>query len=388
VQQILEHLLHTRIGSPRMSFKDVGGDSMTYVLASIELQRVIPNLPRDWPDRSIASLQAMADGSASTQRSRVFQAIDTSVLIRAVAPLQVVCFHFGPAWLAGGAALLLLVVGYNVARFMLDHIAHDRWGTVLRGLALRIFLPYWLVVGIYGVTHGGVSLPDVLLVGNFLGSHQTDLTGIETWFVQAIAQAVLVLFLLTRVPFVREGLRRRPFAAALGILALASAIRLLEPVVAPQLLAQNQGREFTWTFWLFALGLLIHAARTPRARIVASVALVGLALAFYPGDWGRTLTIAAGGLVLVWIDRVTVPRLAIPAIMVIGSASLFIYLLHLRAPGWQTPTTDWTVDLIRVAIGVGIGVVGWWLYERLGDVVQRVGAGLRRSAGGQQRVDL
>jgi hypothetical protein len=74
--------------------------------------------------------------------------------------------------------------------------------------------------------------------------------------------------------------------------------------------------------------------------------------------------------------------------MVIGSASLFIYLLHLRAPVWPTPTTDWTVDLIRVAMGVGIGVVGWWLYERLGDLVQRLGAGIRQPAGGQQRVDL
>jgi acyl-CoA synthetase (AMP-forming)/AMP-acid ligase II len=343
------------------SFSGLGGDSLRYVSVAVALERLVPDLPRRWENLPLQELQALALRAVSAEPQRVAR-MDTSVVLRALAVLLVVLDHSGWAALAGGAALLLAVAGANFMRFQAGHLARGEWRPVAAGFLWNVLVPYWIVAGAYGLLRGGVNVPDLLLVGNYFVRAEQGSSGFETWFIQVLAQSMLLLGLLALVPAVRRAMADQPFGYALGVLALGLAARLVEPLWWPQLEA-NGGREGPWQFWEFALGLAIFAASTVRQRALVTALVLALPITLYPDDLPRATILTAGCLLLLWREHLAVPRIATGTLRALAAASLFIYLLHSRAPV-HSPTADWPVDLIRVGAGVLLGLIGWQLYER------------------------
>jgi len=158
---------------------------------------------------------------------------------------------------------------------------------------------------------------------------------------------------LLAIPRVDRAERRWPLHFALAVLAvgLLGRFGLLDlgiPNTRPVL-------------WLFALGWA--AARCTSARQRALV--TALALATIPGffgDAGREVVVAAGLLLLLWAPSVRVPALVAPAVAVLASASLYVYLVH-----WQVYRPLAEAPLVAVAASLAAGVVYW----RLADVIFR-----------------
>lgn len=346
---------------PGDTFTSLGGDSLRYVSVAVALERLVPHLPRRWEALTLQELQALAAPEAATERPR-WQRMDTSVVLRALAVLLVVLDHSGWAVLAGGAALLLAVAGANVMRFQAGHLAQGEWRPVVGGFVWNVLVPYWIVAGAYGLLRGGVNVPDLLLVGNYFVRSGQGSSGFETWFIQVLAQSLLLLIALSFVPAVRRVMREQPFGYALGLLGLGLAARLAEPLWWPQLEA-NGGRELPWQFWEFALGLALFAAGTARQRALATALVLTLPITLYVDDLPRATILTGGCLLLLWRQHLVVPRFAAAGVGTLAAASLFIYLLHGRAPV-HSPTADWPVDVLRVGVGVLIGLAGWQLYER------------------------
>jgi acyl-coenzyme A synthetase/AMP-(fatty) acid ligase len=379
VKRIFEETLGKPVPWADASFQSLGGDSLTYVRAAIALQRIIPQLPADWPSRSVAQLQRLCKQEVPRQRWWSMERIEMSLLIRAIAPVLVVVYHADhPHW-AGGALLLLALVGFNVQRFLSNHLAEGRWRLVATNLVSRVLVPFWLLAGLYAAAHYHNPWPELLLVGNLIDSDAHHAVGFETWFVHVTAQSMLFLMLLSGSKRFRQHLAQQPFAVCLALLGFGLVLHHGAHAVWPQL-AINQGRDWPYAFWFFALGMLIQASQRFTQRLLTTVLAMGLIVYHLDHDLARMTMLAVGSLLLLWVHGTRVPKLLVPLVGTLASASLFIYILHVRAPV-DTVTASWDYDVLRIGLGVVIGIAGWWIYEKAWALLRMLWRGAAREAG-------
>ncbi len=197
-------------------------------------------------------------------------------MLRALAIVLVVGTHADAFTLQGGAHLLLVVVGYNLARFQLADVpGRSRARPLLRG-ALAVALPVALWVGGVAALTGYYRPTTALLLTNLVSSGEVWTVQWQFWFLEVVVWASLGLAALLAVPALDRLERRRPYGTALAVLMLALLLRLalagvhagpMERYSAPVLL------------WAVALGWLVARSRTPRARagasLLATVSVVG-----------------------------------------------------------------------------------------------------------------
>ena len=87
-------------------------------------------------------------------------------------------------------------------------------------------------------------------------------------------------------------------------------------------------------------------------------------MAVLPGfmdDPVREATIAAGLLLLVWVPVVLVPRVLVPVLAALASASLYIYLTHFEV--YRSTDLPW----LNFALGIGVGLLAWLVATRAGS---------------------
>jgi acyl-coenzyme A synthetase/AMP-(fatty) acid ligase len=321
------------------TFVGLGGDSLSYVQMTLELQRALGYLPVGWETTTIGALAELP------RRTRVWVTAETGVVLRAVAIVLVVGSHVGLFDVKGGAHLLLGVTGWAFARFVLAAPGGGLRWTVLRATA-RIAVPTALWVAWRAYVEDDVVLTQALLVNQFL-----DPSAWGYWYVEALCQMLLVLGLVLAVPVVRRRERAHPLGFALGILSVALVGRLF-PV---------PGNEFSdrlmsthLVLWLFALGWVVARSTGPAQR----VAVAGLVLVLVPGFFDSPLraAVVTGGLLLLALaPRIAVPRLLVRPIGAVAGASLAIYLTHYAIyPELLPHASPLLVVIACVVSGIGV----------------------------------
>ncbi len=123
------------------TFVGLGGDSLSYVEASLRLERLLGDVPADWHLRPLRELARTAP--APRRRGRL---VETSVLLRALAIVLIVGSHADLFMVMGGAHVLLAVAGANLARFPLSGPRAGQGRRLLRS-AGRVWAPTALWVG-------------------------------------------------------------------------------------------------------------------------------------------------------------------------------------------------------------------------------------------------
>lgn len=358
------------------SFASLGGDSLGYVAVSLGLEEVLRTLPPHWEKLSIEELaESSAQARGGSQEMHHGRGVESSVLVRALAPLLVVMSHEGLDIILGGAALLLVVVGMNYSRFQLPQILEGRARQVFLNFLANVLLPYWLILTAYEVTTGEASAADFLLYGNMDDEYQRFLP-FATWFVEAVAQMFVVVWLVLLFMPARRYAASEPYRFGLVLLLASMAAHVMESLYFPALKV-NWGGELPWIAWLFALGMaMAHADGRWQKGLVTMLALV-LPQVFYRDEPSRQIVIGLGCLFLIWVPRVVLPNAVASVVAVLASASLYIYMLHLFAPtdSW---TADWTLDIVRILIGVSYGIIGWWCYTSAQSLIKSAIAKWRR----------
>lgn len=352
------------------TFVGLGGDSLSYVEVSLALERRLGHLPADWHLRTVAELEAGA------RRPTRWARLDTTVVVRAVAIVLVVSRHVGSWSMAGGAHLLLVVSGWNLARFQLSP---QRTASPVRGVlgaAAKVAVPgvVWLTFVAVTTQHYGWS--NVLLVHDLLGFGGDARW--RYWYVEAIVQLLVLVALVLLVPGVDRLDRRQPLLLPGGLAALVLVTNVgpldLE-AVSPYL------AHVTRVLACFSLGWLAQRVRSWPGRLAVSV-LVVLVLPPLFANPERDLLVTGGVLVLLWVPVVPVPRLVAGTLGALAGGSLYVYLTH-----WEVfPVLEGVLPPVAVVPAtLLVGVLVWQAVEL---VTRQVRTRQRRPSPASGRTDV
>ncbi|NKE59960.1 AMP-binding protein [Lentzea sp. PSKA42] len=331
VREVFASVLGVRAVPSDATFNSLGGDSLRYVQMTVQLQRLLGDLPTSWPTMPVSSLEELR------VTHRRVPMIDTTIVLRALAILLIVGSHVGFFKVLGGAHLLLVVAGWNLARFLLP--AHPL--RILRAAAfIAVPTALWLVYRM-AVTDD-VTIDNVLLVNNF-----TRVGAAGYWFVEVVVHVLLLCTLVFAVPVVRRWEERHSYAFALVMLGLTLALRF---TIDGDFFARNM--TTIGAAWFVALGWLAH--RSPA--LWQKCLVVGVVVAMVPGqmeDLSREIVVIAGLILLLSLARVPVPRGLLTPISLLASASLAIYLTHYAVfPHLQPQVPSPVVWVVCIAVGV------------------------------------
>ena len=304
---------------PDASFVDLGGNSLSYVMMSVRLERALGTLPSDWQRLPIRELE----GSPRPVRRRWWEStLETSVALRAAAIVLIVGSHAEVFKLWGGAHILLGVAGYNFARFCLTPVPRLDRVRRLRNTIAWIAVPSVIWVAIALVITDDYHATNLLLANKFLGPHDSMTAG-RLWFVELLVWTLIALAAVFLIPAVDRLERRSPFAFAAVLLAVGMALRY-------DVLELNLGRDAWFTmlaFWFFAAGWAAAKASTPWQRTLVT-AVLAVGLYGYFDNTLREAMVLAGLALLIWLPAIRCPAAFTLAAGIIAEASLYTYLTH------------------------------------------------------------
>ncbi len=175
------------------SFESLNGDSLNYVQMMMLLEKKLGQLPDNWQKLSVREIEQLNIAPQS-----YVQTVETSVALRAFAILEVLLNHtyiVDNTYIAGGAALLMVLVGYSFARFQSASLFVGQvWTTILPFLK-KIVIPYMLVcifiVASRTLQGKAVNYDIFLMINNLYRLEDRALANF--WFVQALTQCVVIL---------------------------------------------------------------------------------------------------------------------------------------------------------------------------------------------------
>ena len=357
------------------SFAGLGGDSLSYVEVTLRLEDLLGALPRNWPSQSAQTLASLAEGSsphadrsvagewekrtAATGRGWLgrFPRVETPAVLRAVAIVLIVATHADLITLKGGAHLLLAVAGYNLARFQLANVAGATRVRRLFTSAAQIAVPAGLWIGAVAVFTGKYTWTTTLLVNNIVPGDGGWNEQWQFWFLEAAVWTILGLAAMFLIRPIDRLERRHPWMFSVALFVAAVTLRFALVGIE----AEGVERYAVVTvLWSLVLGWVIARADSWGKRLAVSVAAIVATAGFF-GDPAREAVVVGGILLLIWVQQLRIHRALVPAVRLLASASLFIYLTHwVVYPAWEI-SAPWFGTVLSLAIGVA----AWYLY-RLG----------------------
>lgn len=364
---------HPRRIGPRDSFASLGGDSLRHVELSMALERALGHLPEDWERRPVADLAALAPAPSARG-----VAMGSDLVLRALAILAVVVTHETLWPVFGGAAVMVVLIGVLLGRFQRQAMAQGDALSLLRPLG-RVLLPYYLILAGFAVAWGQVPWGSLFLISNFgIGDpiHHDRLPFLY-WFVEAYTQMLLLLVVLAALPPVQRLVARAPLAFGLLLLAGAMALRL----VAPSVMGLGGRMLFTvpWVLYLLALGWMVAVAQGRQRWVVLLAASVVLPLVAWLGgnwygSWIKYSMVWAAVALLLFVPRLTLPRVMALPVLGVASSAYLIYLTHRLVPevllaGVKDVLPVWAFSTLSIAGGIALGMgcaaAGRWITRAL-----------------------
>ena len=345
------------------SFVSLEGDSLSYVEMSIRVEEVLGHLPAGWHTTPIREL-VPHEGPAPRGH-----AIETNVLLRALAIVAIVGSHANLFVLVGGAHVLLAVAGFNFGRFHLNGSPRRERLRHMASSVARVAVPSVLWIGAVATFTAGLGWQSALLLNGVLGSRTWSEPAWHYWFIEALVYTLLALTLLMSLPVVDRAERRWPFWLPVALAGLG----LLTRYEVVEVMGGDVIHRANVVFWLFALGWATVKAQTRWHQVVVTLLVVATVPGFF-GDPARDAIVVAGLLALVWLRSVRVPSWAARTLGVLASASLYIYLAHWQVYPHLEDEIPWLATLLSLLAGIAL----WQVAERATPVVSRVARSLAR----------
>ena len=381
VESVYAEVLGVDVG-PDSTFVGLGGDSLSYVEASIRLEALLGHLPPSWHLTSVADLQCLdaaarslaetatccesgsrAKSLASSPGRRPlwravprlrWQTMESSIWLRALAIVLIVGTHAHLFTLQGTANALLVIAGYQLARFQLSGPEPSERSRRILAAASRVAAPALAVIVTAHLLGGYYETRNLFLANWVFGEARLGPPW-RFWFVEAVVLALVVVAALTRSRLVTWLDHRHPFALPLAL--AGTAYLLFRVPWLPLPVPRMQGSALV-VLHLFLLGWALARAGTVRQRVIASSVVVAMVGTFSWNHARDGLTIAVI-LVMLWFPVTRVPSFLVPVVRVLASASLYIYVIH-----WQALEVLWGHPVPAFLGSMALGVGYWWLWTR------------------------
>lgn len=360
VRSVFADVLQLAAVDGTATFVELGGDSLSYVEASMRLEEVLGQLPPSWHTTSVSELEG------DRRPPSRLRSVEANVLLRATAIALVVATHIHLVDIPGGAHLLLVIAGYNFARFALAS------GRLTRGI-LRIAVPSATWIAAVALVSDEFSLTHAIFLNAQLGAPSARW---GYWFVEAIVQLLVPLAVLLTIPAVRRLERSAPFACAWAVLIVGLLGRSDVHGLGS---AHHRIDRPNEVLWLFATGWVAARATTARQRAwLCAVVAAGVPSFF--GEGVRELVVLGGIAALVWIRQVRVPAVVALVAGALAGASLYVYLVHWQVfPLLQDHLPAAATWVITLAVGVAVGRPAQRVVDAAEQALGRVRARSSRS---------
>lgn len=363
-------LLNLRQVQPEETFISLGGDSLSYVQLSMELERHLGYLPQGWEHLTVAELEALKP------EYKKFSVIETNIILRAIAIFVIVAGHASLMNLVGGALLLLVIAGANLARFQSEALFQGRLVQTISSLLRNLVIPYFVMSFGFQLFKREFDLSVVLLFSNWITPDVPSIFPI--WFVSLLVQVILLFTFLFTLQPLRRFAQISPWE--FGLLTLV--IGILAKIGIGSL--WNTGYLFDrvphMMFWMFALGWLIQFAQSKQQKtittgIVWAVVPILASLSYTYVTPSYTGWMLIGGTLLLWLPTVSVPQWIKFPLQIMGAATYYIYLFHMVFIHFVSNVAHLYNPWLNTAAGVLGGIAVWSGME----TVQKLWAN-RRSA--------
>ncbi|WP_216891635.1 amino acid adenylation domain-containing protein [Pseudomonas putida] len=382
-------ILQTPDIDPNLSFVELGGDSLSFVQASMVLETLIGPLPAQWELKPIHELCQLSTTRPTAKP--VFRAVEIPVLLRVLSILLIVIGHFhgGSGWpIVGETSVLFAVSGLALARFQLKAI--DEYGsvrTLLRSIAV-IVVPTLLYTLLTQVVFGNVHWQAFLLIANWYPPAVTG--GFSYWYIELLVQMLAIMAVVLSFARVRAVIMAAPFRVLLvGACAAGVAGFLINAYVFDASALYNRVPQHYLA--VLVLGMAIHFARTTPQKWLASGAVVlggqrVVDVVVLGVDFSQYIDVAIPAvLAMIWWRAVPLPDLIARGAAVIASSTLFIYLTHYQFQSVARRLGD--VPGLDVALAVVGGIVVAYAWNKaVRFVSMRWNGGAKRSADKLERV--
>ncbi|HTV24403.1 MAG TPA: AMP-binding protein [Polyangiaceae bacterium] len=327
----LAHLMQSALREPALdpdkSFVELGGDSLAYLEVQLFLSRRLGSVPDAWERLPLRQLYALEE--AARPSTSGWQRVPADLIGRVLAILAVIALHSTHWGTGGGSVLLIILVGYSLARFQSGVLFKGQVGKTLRSMLVPIVAVYYVIVAVAALRFSPIDLGWLFLVENF-HDDVTPAVLLPYWFVSTYAQIVALASLPFAVPRVRELVKRAPFEA--GVVALVAVAAIIQLTAINDIFYNLRHRNPIIALELLLTGWCMFFAATTRKRWVASVAVLLVWLQNYGLIETNIAALLVGGsLCTLWGLQVSLPRPAARALLFFGSLSMFVYLAHVPA---------------------------------------------------------
>ncbi|GLO17123.1 hypothetical protein PPUJ20188_05160 [Pseudomonas putida] len=253
----------------RLSFVELGGDSLSFVQASRVLEELIGHLPQRWETLPVCQLAELSAPPKGALRS-----MEMPVFVRMLAIILIVVGHLSEFdhWLiVGETSVLFLVSGISLARFQLKAI--DERGdarTLLRSLA-AIVVPTLLYTALIQLVFDRLHWQSLLLVSNWFPANEVSL--FNYWYIEVLVQMIVIIGIVLSIRRVRRVVLADPFRCLIiATCALVALDVLLNRFVFDASALLNRVPQHFLA--VMVLGMAVHHADTTARKWVASAVAV------------------------------------------------------------------------------------------------------------------
>lgn len=359
---------------PDTSFNTLGGDSLNYVGFALALEDVIGPLPADWPEWTLARLQTASAALPARlpHTTAGWRNVDSDIVIRAAAICAIVLVHtrngmtnmLPSTGIGGGAISLMILFGFNMARFQRSRLfSVGRW-QVVADFSLRVILPYFILLLSYSIYRRTFSLANFLMVSNYFGRFNSLLE--PYWFLETALQGVIFMALLASIPPVSALARRNLSLYTWLLIGIALLIKVIGVAALDSQALAYRTLDANLIWVVLGWAAAIWHKRWERLVVVA----IGAAIAYI--DWGAGLSHLGWPvmtlLIIQFFPRLPLPRVVSAGVTAVASASFAIYLTHLFVINFMEKKIGVVLPVLTLVLAVIVGLCvarlqEWWLNQ-------------------------
>ncbi|MEP0357615.1 hypothetical protein [Paraglaciecola sp.] len=260
----------------------------------------------------------------------------------------------------GGAYLLLLLVGFNIATFKIDKLLSSDSVKGLLIMFIKVLIPTIGYILILNIFSGSFNLESVLLVSSITNNEHPK--GYGFWFIEVYIQILVFLYALLSFSSVRQFTRNNIKQSAL-ILLVTSCLLLLITKYGFNLTYSYQRLPWLLLF-MFSFGFYIKFVSGTFEKIVTAFAFVLTTFAFNGGVFDTGFFTISFLILLFLPSNFRINKVLMKPVSFVSAGSLFIYLTHFQLRT-VFETIGITSPLINTFLAVLFGSIIFHIYNNI-----------------------